>query len=575
MLRSHFDAPATAMSLDIDRIRRDFPALHQWIHGRPLVYLDNAASAQKPTQVIERLTAYYSQEHSNVHRGVHELSQRATDAYEASRTRIAGFIGAAHAHEIIFTRGTTEAINLVAATYGRGSVSENDEIVVTGMEHHSNMVPWHILCEEKGASLRILPVDERGELQLDGLEQVLTERTKLIAVVHVSNSLGSINPVRQIVVAAHRRRIPVLVDGAQAAPHMRVNVTDLGCDFYCFSGHKVFGPTGIGILYGREALLEAMPPYQGGGDMIHSVTYEQSTYAELPHKFEAGTPHIAGALGLAAALDYVEELGLDAIAAYEDHLLEYAQDRLKAVPGLRLVGTAPRKAAVVSFLLDGTAPYDVGRLLDEHGIAVRTGHHCTMPLMKRLGISGTVRASFAFYNTKEDVDRLADALQAAASRLKPADRRAAICRPAAQTDLGTRHRELVEEFSLFDDTDAKCEFLMELGEALPPYPEAYRIETHRVHGCLSTVWLHTEGRQGQLFFAADSDALITKGMIAVLVRLLQGQPAHVIAAADLEALMAEIGMQYMVTARRKNGLLSMIKRIQRDAQTHAANATPS
>ncbi len=400
-----------ATAYDIEKIRADFPALHQTIYdGQPLVYLDNAASAQKPQRVIDRLTGYYSWEHSNVHRGVHYLSQQATEAYEGARTQIARFINAPNPHQIIYTRGTTEAINLVAASYGRSHVGEGDEVVISTMEHHSNIVPWQMLCQEKGATLRVIPVNDRGELIIEEYEQLLSDRTKLVAVVHVSNSLGTVNPVWRMIEAAHQRDIPVLIDGAQAVQHMTVDVRELDCDFYCFSGHKMFGPTGIGILYGKEELLEAMPPYQGGGDMIETVTFERTTYNALPHKFEAGTPHIAGAIGLAAAVEYLQDLGLDAIARYEHHLLAYAHQRLQEIDDLRLIGTAAEKASVVSFLVGAIHPYDAGAILDRLGIAVRTGHHCTMPLMQRFGLPGTVRASFALYNTREEVDKLVEGL---------------------------------------------------------------------------------------------------------------------------------------------------------------------
>ena len=400
-----------ATAYDIEKIRADFPALHQTIYdGQPLVYLDNAASAQKPQRVIDRLTGYYSWEHSNVHRGVHYLSQQATEAYEGARTQIARFINAPNPHQIIYTRGTTEAINLVAASYGRSHVGEGDEVVISTMEHHSNIVPWQMLCQEKGATLRVIPVNDRGELIIEEYEQLLSDRTKLVAVVHVSNSLGTVNPVWRMIEAAHQRDIPVLIDGAQAVQHMTVDVRELDCDFYCFSGHKMFGPTGIGILYGKEELLEAMPPYQGGGDMIETVTFERTTYDALPHKFEAGTPHIAGAIGLAAAVEYLQDLGLDAIARYEHHLLAYAHQRLQEIDDLRLIGTAAEKASVVSFLVGAIHPYDAGAILDRLGIAVRTGHHCTMPLMQRFGLPGTVRASFALYNTTEEVDKLVEGL---------------------------------------------------------------------------------------------------------------------------------------------------------------------
>ncbi|MDX1547419.1 MAG: cysteine desulfurase [Rhodothermales bacterium] len=397
---------------DVEAVRAAFPALHQTVYdGQPLVYLDNAATAQKPQAVIDRMAAYYRRENSNIHRGVHVLSQRATEAYEAARARLARFIGAADPREVIFTRGTTEAVNLVAQTYGRAHVGAGDEVLITAMEHHSNIVPWQLLCEATGATLRVVPVDDTGAIVYDEYLRLLTERTKLVAVVHVSNALGTINPVRALIEAAHATGVPVLVDGAQAVPHMKVDVRALGADFYCFSGHKMFGPTGVGVLYGKEALLEAMPPWQGGGDMIETVTFERTTFNELPHKFEAGTPHIAGGIGLAAAADFLDGLGLDAVGRYEHELLEYATARVTEIDGLRIVGTAPEKASVVSFLPGAVHPYDAGTVLDRLGIAVRTGHHCTQPLMQRFGIPGTVRASFALYNTRAEVDRLVDGLR--------------------------------------------------------------------------------------------------------------------------------------------------------------------
>ncbi len=559
-------------AFDIDRIRADFPALHQTIYdGRPLVYLDNAASAQKPQAVIDRLTRYYTWEHSNVHRGVHLLSQRATDAYEAARARIARFINAAHAHEIIYTRGTSESINLVATSFGHSRIGAGDEVVISAMEHHSNIVPWQMVCQEKGARLRVIPVNDRGELRLDAYDDLLNDRTKIVALVHVSNSLGTVNPVRRVIEAAHARGIPVLLDGAQAVQHMPVDVQALDCDFYCFSGHKIFGPTGIGILYGKEALLNALPPYQGGGDMIETVSFAGTTYDGLPHKFEAGTPHIAGAVGLAVALEYLDEIGLDAIAAYEHDLLAYAHERLQTIDGLRLIGTAAEKASVASFLLEDANPYDTGKILDELGIAVRTGHHCTMPLMNQFGIPGTVRASFALYNTRDDVDALVEGLHTVRRRLGTIRQRGrANAQPAAAPvddvpSIAERRQEIVEEFDLFDDVNDKRDYLMELGEAMPDLDDAYRTEQNRIHGCLSMVWLHTEARHGRVYFQADSNAMITKGMIALLVRLLNGQPPEAILAEDLDAFMADVDIPHMISAQRKNGLGAMIKRVKLDA----------
>jgi cysteine desulfurase / selenocysteine lyase len=392
--------------LDVESVRKDFPILRQQVRGKPLVYLDSAATAQKPRTVIDAIARYYLDDNANVHRGVHLLSERATEAYEGSREKVRRFINAAHAHEIVFVRGTTEAINLVAQTYGRTQVSVGDEVLVTVMEHHSNIVPWQMLCEEKGALLRVAPMDDHGQLLMGELEHLIGPRTRLLALGHVSNALGTINPVRRIVEMAHQRNVPVLLDGAQAAPHLQIDVQALGCDFYAFSGHKLFGPTGIGVLYGKSELLEQMRPWQGGGDMISSVTFEKTTYNKLPHKFEAGTPDISGAIGLGAAIDYVSGLGLSAIAAHEHDLLGYATEALRTVPGLRLIGTAKEKASVLSFLLGDVHPHDVGTVLDREGIAIRTGHHCAQPLMRRLGIAATARASLAMYNTREDVDAL-------------------------------------------------------------------------------------------------------------------------------------------------------------------------
>jgi cysteine desulfurase/selenocysteine lyase len=397
--------------LDVEKIRADFPILHRTVHDKPLVYLDNAATSQKPQAVIDAVSRYYEQENANIHRGVHYLSERATEDYEAARKTVQTFLNAAHVHEIIFVRGTTEAINLVAQTFGRVHVSNGDEVLITGMEHHSNIVPWQMLCEEKGAKLRVAPINDDGELLLDEYAKLLGPRTKLVAVTHVSNALGSVNPVRKMVELAHARNVPVLLDGAQAVPHARVDVQALDCDFYAFSAHKLYGPTGIGVLYGKSALLEAMPPYQGGGDMISSVTFEKTIYNKLPYKFEAGTPDVSGVIGLGAAIKYVSTIGLEKIAAHENELLAYATGQVSAIPGIRLIGTAKEKASVLSFLFDGVHPHDVGTILDQEGIAIRTGHHCAQPVMQRFDIPATARASFAFYNTKQEVDELVKGIE--------------------------------------------------------------------------------------------------------------------------------------------------------------------
>jgi cysteine desulfurase/selenocysteine lyase len=403
-------SPTIASAFDVQKVRRDFPILQQLVHGKALVYLDNAATTQKPQAVIEAMVRSYAEENANIHRGVHLLSERATRGYEEAREKVRAFLNAPDAREIIFVRGTTEAINLVAQTFGRAGVSAGDEVLITEMEHHSNIVPWQILCAEKGAQLNVLPITDQGELRLDLLEGLLSDRTKIVAVVHVSNSLGTINPVAEIVKTAHARGVPVLVDGAQAVAHLPVDVQALGCDFYAMSGHKLFGPTGIGVLWGRLPLLEKMPPYQGGGDMISSVTFKKTTYNVVPNKFEAGTPNIAGSVGLGAAIDYLRSLDVQALQSYEHELLDYGTAALSSVPGVRLVGTAARKASILSFVMDDVHPHDIVTILDQEGVAIRTGHHCTQPLMERLSVPATARASLALYNTKEEIDALVGAL---------------------------------------------------------------------------------------------------------------------------------------------------------------------
>jgi cysteine desulfurase/selenocysteine lyase len=396
---------------DVEKVREDFPVLKQKVHGKPLVYLDNAATSQKPLAVIEAIRRFYEVDCANIHRGVHELSQRSTAAYEQTRAKVKQFLNARTKNELIFVRGATEGINLVAQSWGRKCIKTGDEIVISAMEHHSNIVPWQMLCEEKGAKLRVIPINDRGELLMEEYQKLLGPRTRMIAVTHVSNALGTINPVREIVELAHKAGAVALIDGAQAVPHMKVDVQALDADFYAFSGHKLFGPTGTGVLYGKAKLLNAMPPYQGGGDMIRTVTFEKTTYNDLPYKFEAGTPNIAGGIGLGAALDYVNRIGLDKIAAYEHELLVYGTGALSEIPGLRLIGTAHKKAAVLSFVMEGIHPHDIGTVLDRMGIAVRTGHHCAQPVMDRFGVPATTRASLAFYNTTAEIDALAAGLR--------------------------------------------------------------------------------------------------------------------------------------------------------------------
>jgi cysteine desulfurase/selenocysteine lyase len=404
-------ATESVAALNVEKIRKEFPILSESIHGLPLVYLDNAATTQKPDAVLDAIMNYYRHANANVHRGVHLLSQRATDGFESAREAVRAYINAREAREIVFVRGATEAINLVVQAYGRHKVGPGDEVLITAMEHHSNIVPWQMLCEERGATLRVAPIDDTGTLLMDEFNKLLGAHTRIVAVTHVSNALGSINPIKQIVSLAHHRGIPVLVDGAQAAPHMPIDVQDFDCDFYAFSGHKMYGPTGIGVLYGKAALLEEMPPYQGGGDMIRSVTFEKTIYNDVPHKFEAGTPDISGVIGLAAAIAYIDEIGIEAIAAHEDELLRYATERIRTLTGVELIGTAQEKTGVLSFVISGIHPHDIGTVLDQQGIAVRTGHHCAQPVMERFHIPATVRASFGMYNTLDEIDALVRGLE--------------------------------------------------------------------------------------------------------------------------------------------------------------------
>lgn len=403
--------------LDVEAVRREFPVLERTVRGRPLAYLDNAASSQRPRAVIEAMSRYYETTHANVHRGVHTLSQEATDLFEGAREKVRRFINARSTKEIVFVRGTTEAINLVAQSFGRPRFGPGDEILVTWLEHHANIVPWQILCGQTGATLKVAPITTTGEVDFEAFTTLLSPRTRLVAIAHVSNALGTVLPVQRFIRAAQERGVPVLLDGAQAVPHMKVDVQTLGCDFYAFSAHKMCGPTGIGVLYGREALLREMPPWQGGGDMILAVSFEKTVYNDLPWKFEAGTPAIADAVGLGATIDYLESLGMERIAAAEHELLEYATARLSDVPGLRIIGTAPQKAAVVSFTVGRVHPHDLGTILDHEGVAIRTGHHCAMPVMEYFGVPATARASFAFYNTRDEIDRLVAALQVAREML--------------------------------------------------------------------------------------------------------------------------------------------------------------
>ncbi|MDB5328990.1 MAG: cysteine desulfurase, SufS subfamily [Phycisphaerales bacterium] len=568
---------------DVSRIRADFPILHTRSHGKHLVYLDNGATTQKPRAVIERLIRYYETENANIHRGVYELSQRATDVYEEARRIVARFINAAEDKEVIFTRGTTEAINLVAASFGRKFIREGDEIIVSALEHHSDIVPWQMVAEACGARVRVIPMNDAGELQLDEYAKLLNSRTRLVAVNHVSNALGTINDVRRITELAHAAGAKVLVDGAQWVAHRPTDVQALGCDFYCFSGHKLYGPTGIGVLWGRRELLEKMPPYQGGGDMIESVSFDKTVYAGLPNKFEAGTPDISGAAGLGAAIEYVESIGLSNIAPHEDALLKHATEKLGEVPGLRIIGTAAHKAGVVSFVIKDPpmASLDIGTRLDAEGIAVRTGHHCCQPIMDRLGISSTTRASFAMYNTVEEINTLANALRRivadeAARRKQSAPAGASahapaaeiLYAPAAASSPQAAADELADDFDLFEDRESKSEYVIDLGNKLPHTFDMLKAITTRVPGCMSEVYIVTRrahGTSDRIEFVADANADIVRGLIAILQRIYSGQRVEEVLAFDIEGFFRRIGLDQFITNQRRTGLAGMIERIRHGA----------
>jgi cysteine desulfurase/selenocysteine lyase len=567
----------------LEKVRDNFPILHTTSHGKPLVYLDNGATTQKPRAVIDRLVRYYETENANIHRGVYELSQKATNAYEDARHTVARFINAADDKEIIFTRGTTEAINLVAKTFGRAFIKAGDEIIVSAIEHHSNIVPWQIIADAVGAKLRVIPMNDDGELLLDEYAKLLSPRTKFVAVNHVSNALGTINDVDRIVKLAHAVGAKVLIDGAQWVAHHPTDVQQIGCDFYCFSGHKLYGPTGIGALWGRRELLEQMPPWQGGGDMIESVTFEKTTYAGLPNKFEAGTPDISGAVGLAAAIDYVLSIGFANFVPHEELLLKHATEKLAAIPGLRIVGNARHKAGVISFVIEEPAmsPLDIGMRLDLEGIAVRTGHHCCQPIMDRLRISATTRASFAMYNTIKEVDALATALRkivadeaeklagaSPASQAKSSSDvvsypKAAAASPQAAAD------ELAENFDLLEERDAKNQYVIDLGDALPHTFDLLKRVTTRVAGCMSEVYVVTRrapADEDVLEFVADANADIVRGLIAILQRLYSGQRVSEVLAFDIESFFRRIGLDQFITSQRRNGLAGMIERIRTSAK---------
>lgn len=576
-----------SIAFDPLTVRANFPILHTTANGKPLVYLDNGATTQKPRAVIDAISRYYESQNANIHRGVYHLSQLATTLYEQSREKVAKFINAPGSRECIFTRGTTEGINLVAACWGRSFLKPGDEVVISAMEHHSNIVPWQMVCQATGATLRVIPMNECGELQLDALREMLAGgRVRFISIVHLSNSLGTINDVETIAKLAHENGALVMVDGAQWTAHYPTDVQALGVDFYAFSGHKLFGPTGVGVLWGRRELLEKMPPYQGGGDMIESVSFEKTTYAPLPNKFEAGTPDIAGVIGLGAAIDYVSSLNWSFID-HEHELLAYATEQLGQIPGLRIIGTARNKGSVISLVVEKPviSSMDLGTRLDREGIAVRTGHHCCMPVMARMKIAATTRASFAMYNTKGDVDALVSAMQ---KIVKEATSRAAspaqMARPAsaggsssfpsaikfpkpfAATPSAAADR-LANTLEMLGDRDARNTYLLELADKLLPMPVELKNEQTRVHGCMSTVHLfgRPTGDEKRIDFLADSDAHIVRGLIAILQRLYSGQKAQDILAFDVEDFFRRIGLDQFITSQRRNGLAGMVSRIRATA----------
>ena len=570
---------------DASRVRSDFPILHtKTSSGKPLVYLDNGATTQKPQAVLDALAAYYASQNANIHRGVYELSQVATGLYEKARVAVQQFVNAADPVEIIFTRGTTESINLVAHSYARAFLKPGDEVVISTMEHHSNIVPWQMACQATGAMLRAIPINDAGELDQAAYLRLLSSgRVKIVSVNHVSNSLGTINPVKEMTTLAHRAGAVVVIDGAQWVAHHKTDVRDIGCDFYAFSGHKLFGPTGVGALYGRRELLDRMPPFMGGGDMIKSVTIEKTEYADLPNKFEAGTPNIAGVIGLAAAIEYVTAVGFDTFEAHERDLLEYATARLTEIPGLRIVGAAKQKASVISFVMDEPAmsALDIGLALDAEGVAIRTGHHCCQPVMDRFKIPATSRISMALYNTRADVDAAVAAIVKLRERtIKKGPATAGVVEPAAASgdvnldavkwapavasSPAAAADDLAELFEALGDRDARNLYILEAGEKIPAMPAGLKTDRTRVHGCMSVVHLFGRGRPGSenvLEFVADSDAHIVRGLIGILQRLFSGQRARDILAFDVEAFFARIGLEQFITVQRRNGLAGMVKRI--------------
>jgi cysteine desulfurase / selenocysteine lyase len=581
--------PAPATPLDLPALRAQFPILETQVHGQPLAYLDNGASTQQPRQVIQAVSDYHLQYHANIHRGVYQLSRNATRMHDYAREVVAHFLHAAEPAECLFTRGTTESINLVAASWGRANLEAGDEIILSTLEHHSNIVPWQMVCEATGARIKVIPIDDAGQLRMDKYRRLLSSRTRMVAVNQVSNALGTVNPVKEIIDEAHAAGALVLIDGAQWVAHGPTDVQALDADFYAFSGHKLYGPTGIGVLYGKRTLLDAMPPYQGGGDMIEQVTFEKTTYAQLPNKFEAGTPHIAGAVGLASAIEWLEAVGFERIAAHEQRLLRHATERLSAVPGLEIKGTARHKAALVSWVLvdPPIGTLDIGMQLDLRGICIRTGHHCCQPLMDRMGIASTARASFGVYNDLSEIDRLADAVAEIVAAARGSTSRQGVGAPieagrqsldaASDIDLYPRAvaaspeaaaEEIAEIFELLPDWPMRHQQIMDLGERLPRMPDALKTEDTFVPGCQSRVHLAARVQPGSddvIEFLADSDANIVRGLIALLQQIYSGQRASAIIAFDAQAFFSRLGLDEHLSMTRRNGLVAMVDRLRRIA----------
>ncbi|NEV61667.1 SufS family cysteine desulfurase [Thiorhodococcus minor] len=575
-------------------IRDQFPILQTRAHGRPLVYLDSAASTQQPQTVIQAVSDYHRLHHANIHRGVYQLSQTATQLYEEARARVARLLNAAEPAECVFTRGTTESINLVAASWGRQNLRPGDEIILSVLEHHSNIVPWQLVAEATGALIRVVPMNDAGELDLDAYRALLSPKTRMVAVNQVSNALGTINPVREMIAAAHAVGALALVDGAQWVAHGRTDVQALDADFYAFSGHKLYGPTGIGVLYGKRHLLEGMPPYQGGGDMIEHVTFAKTTYAPLPSKLEAGTPNISGVVGLGAAIGWIESVGLDLVGAHEQALLSYATERLEQVPGLEIKGMAREKSSVISWVMvdPPIATLDVGTQLDLQGICIRTGHHCCEPLMDRMGVSSTARASIGIYSSREDVDHLVDALleiaeaarkraRSSVARIGPADGASVSAQAAAETlfyppaaadSPEAAAEEIADLLEFLPDWPMRHQHIIDLGDKLPPMPEALKTAAHSVSGCQSMVYIAARlkpGTEDVIEFLADSDANIVRGLIGLLQQLFSGQRAAAILKFDAEAFFGRIGLDQHLSMTRRNGLSAMIQRLRQLARQYA------